>query len=307
MLLRLASLTPLLLLAACAGGACGLTKRAELPLSVAGQVLVVDATINGSPARLVLDTGASSTLLTEEAASRRHLVRDPTHLPQIVGVGGRTTRWGARIDKLALGPVVMKNERVEVGSTAFLPDGKPPDGFLGADLLSRYALDLDTAHLRLTIYEGKLCPGPPPGWAGQYAALPLSTPSPGRMHVGLPAVLNGQRITALLDTGAAVTTVTNEAAASVGVTALTLEQDRAVGMVGSGSGVGTAHLHRFRSLDVAGQVYQGPLLAVAPLPVSNAEMLLGMDWISSRRLFLSYATHQLFVESPSVVESAPSE
>jgi hypothetical protein len=60
------------------------------------------------------------------------------------------------------------------------------------------------------------------------------------------------------------------------------------------------HRHTFRSLQVGGQATSDPAIWAAPgvhlTPI--VDMLLGSDWLSQRRVWISYATRQLFVATP---------
>ena len=72
---------------------------------------------------------------------------------------------------------------------------------------------------------------------------------------------------------------------------------------GNGSGVGPAsvpmHLHRFAELRIGPDAIRDPPLWVASVHVVPiVDMLLGVDWLRSRHIWLSYATKQVFVAAP---------
>jgi hypothetical protein len=101
---------------------------------------------------------------------------------------------------------------------------------------------------------------------------------------------------ALLDTGAAVSALTAPAMIRLGIEPAGLAADPAQTAAGIGPRPVTLHLHRFRSLEVAGEVVDRPLIWVGPLSVFPAiGMLLGADWLAHRRVWISYATTQMFV------------
>jgi hypothetical protein len=65
------------------------------------------------------------------------------------------------------------------------------------------------------------------------------------------------------------------------------------------SGVGphqvTMWQHRFRDLRIGGETFANPIFLVAPIELQPiSDMLLGADWLMGRRVWISYATNQLF-------------
>ena len=65
---------------------------------------------------------------------------------------------------------------------------------------------------------------------------------------------------------------------------------------GLGSRVVTVHRHRFSTLAVGNQTIESPLLWVEPVRLSPiVDMLLGVDWLAGRRIWISFTTKQLFL------------
>ena len=68
---------------------------------------------------------------------------------------------------------------------------------------------------------------------------------------------------------------------------------------GVGSQLVDMRRHRFASLNVAGLTIAAPQVNVAPIQMRLVvDMLLGQDWLEGRRIWISYATQQLFVAAP---------
>ena len=109
------------------------------------------------------------------------------------------------------------------------------------------------------------------------------------------AYLDDNPVSAILDTGASITLVSAAAAARGGVTADVLSQDPAGTIAGVGSGISVTHAHRFAELRLGDAVFPKVTLAVSDFHVIT-EMLIGLDFLSSRRLWLSYATSQVFLQ-----------
>lgn len=74
-----------------------------------------------------------------------------------------------------------------------------------------------------------------------------------------------------------------------------LEQDRSLRFVGPATSGVLQHVHRFKTLEIGSDLIRDPLIAVVDLPQQDIEMVLGGNYLAQRRLWLSYATHRVFV------------
>lgn len=286
------SLLLALLLTACSAdpnGSCALQRVAELPLQVLGTVPLVTADINGRPANLVLDTGSDLTVLNRAAAERLGVAWDERSPVAIGGAGGAARVFATTVPSLGLNGAITSNVRV------LLAQAPPPplDGVLGINVLIAYELDLDVPHRRLVLYRARPCPAALPPWTAPFTRLPVQQQRSG--HLFVPGELDGQPVFGLLDTGASYTTVGLAAARDAGVTATALRADpasRAYSMNTSGLIV---RQRRFRTLKVGSDVLEHPTLHVADLPPYAGEIIIGGDYLSTRRIWLSLVTGQAFV------------
>ena len=109
-----------------------------------GGPLVVDALITGTPARLVLDTGADRTLISPAAMARAG-IDVSTGTPILVrGVTGEALASLVSVPRLDLagtrvGPVVVVVHTIM---------GQTTDGLLGRDVLDAFTLTMDSAGQR---------------------------------------------------------------------------------------------------------------------------------------------------------------
>jgi len=164
---------------------------------------------------------------------------------------------------------------------------------LGRDYLAPFDLVLDMPARSLALFEVRDCAGAFLPWIVPYAALPVQNPTDSALSVLVE--LDGVKLRALLDTGASATVLAAPGMARLGLSPG--GDDRRI------SGLGTrsvaAGARRFRSLRVGPEVIEAPSLLVAPIrvvPVSD--MLLGADWLAGRRVWISFATKQVFVARP---------
>lgn len=266
--------------------ACTLERRALLPVSFAQDFVSVPATVAGRPARFLLDTGAEDMLVTPEAAARLGLAPDPSHSTLMMGTGGQMRVGNVWLAGLRLGAARLAPRSVAVAS---LPKPVPGDGLLGAPLLTRYDVDLDLAHDRVGLYRTRDCAADTPMLPPPFTAVTL-TLTPDRVPA-IPVVVNGVTLMALLDTGSRATALMPAAAARVHAVML-----RTTGTARGVDGEAVmARGARVRTLAVGWDVQRRVQVAVAPLQIGGADMLLGVDWLRQRRVWISYAGRQVFV------------
>jgi predicted aspartyl protease len=302
----LRALLGLLLLAGCATAGdgfdydtCGVRPRVTIPVEMRGNVPVMHATIKGQDASFVLDTGAESVALTETALNRFGLALDHNRVLVGSGFGGQTRNFAGKLEEFRIGDLPVPDHRVSVLPPQTGVAALGVDGLFGVSILSVFEVDLDLPHHVVTLYGGHLCPDTvAPPWAARALVADASRSERGRFLV--PVVLDGRAFTALLDTGASVTVVAEDAAASLGVSRAVLEQDRPAMLAGVGTQRVTAALHRFGTIEVAGQTFQRPILVVGQRPGPNIDMILGSDYLAHRHIWLSYARRVVFIDRPPV-------
>lgn len=292
MIARVVAGLALLLLGACAGspGDCRVAQ-AQLAIEMRRNIPVVSATVDGAPATLVLDTGAEHTILLASFVDRIHLARDFRHATMIRGMGSAMATASARPEEIVLDHVTMDRWPVIVGSfsTGDLPGGVP-DGLLGADILAHFDVDIDVPHGRVTLYPA--CPGALPPWTEPYVSLQ------GRLVRGrflIPVQLNGVTIQVAVDTGAEYSLVSTRAAQAAGVTPAMLARDPPAALAVVGPDQLTARVHRFREISLGAEAYPNPVLPVIAFPSPAMDGLLGMNYLRRNRIWLSYASGQVFV------------
>ncbi len=281
-----------MLLAACAAdpdGSCALQQVTELPLQAFGTVPLVTADINGRPASLVLDTGSDLTMLSRAAAGRLGVAWDERSPVAIGGAGGAAQAFATTVPSLALRGAATSSVRVLVAQA--LPP--PIEGVLGINVLIGYELDLDVPHRRLVLYRARPCPAALPPWSAPFARLPTQQQRSG--HLFVSGELDGQPVFGLLDTGASNTTVGLAAARDAGVTAATLRADPAGRARSIDEGGLIVRRRRFRTLKIGDDVLEQPVLHVADLPPYAGELIIGGDYLATRRVWLSLVTGQAFV------------
>jgi predicted aspartyl protease len=265
-------------------------------------VPLVPAQVNGVPLRLVLDTGATRTMLSEETARRLDVALSEWTATTLRGVGGYARHRDAVLRSLSIGGVALHRRTlgadgdVAIGHIAEpAPGGAPFGGLLGGDYLSGFDLDLDLGAGTMGLYSVRGCEGRFLPWAGPYAGLPTLRPNRDLLLVGVE--LNGQPLWAEIDTGSSVSFVTAQGASRLGLTPST----EAAQITTRGVGPASVALWRQRFVELRigperqrdVDLWTGPVQAL-----HSVGMILGADWLRNHRLWLSYATTQVFMAWP---------
>ena len=282
---------------ALASGACRLHRLARLHVTLRNDLPIIAVRINGRVARLMLDTGSGVTILTTGAARRLDATLDFRHSYRVAAVGATADMTPARLQLVQLGGLILTDRKVAVGSFGFgspalWPHGEP-DGIAGADILSAYDVDLNLPARRLTLYRPTPCPTMTPPWCHPCNVLPVRRLADNRLVLGVR--LDGRPLQAALDTGSQLTTITRQAALAVGVTPVSLRGDPSTLTHGTGQGSARLYMQRFGAFTAAGETFRHRRIAVLDGGLPSSDMLLGIDLLKTRRLWLSYATRQVFI------------
>jgi hypothetical protein len=284
--------------------ACVVDNVATIPLQLTGGAITVPVEVNGVTGTFILDTGAQRSVVTQEAVQHLGLARDPWVGTTMSGVGGIERRPNANPRSLSLGGVKLARHTLNHDTSltvGILPRTRAGnltiDGLLGRDFLSRLDLDLDLPSRRLTLYHVQGCAGRFLPWGGNYASIPVATPAEDALVVAV--TLDATPLHALLDTGAGASLLAAPGMYRMGMQAAKLDSDPGEQISGLGPRMVTMRRHTFHDLQVGGQSIDAPAIWVAPVRLTPiVDMLLGADWLAARRVWISYATRQLFVAQP---------
>ena len=225
---------------------CPIVRLARAPLEARGDMLFVHARIDGEPIKLLVDTGAERTLLTEATVDRLHLPRDFQHATRTFGIGSPTATWDAKLrNGIELGGTEFPVDRVTVGRFAINEAaGNQADGLLGADVLLAFDIDLNLPAHEMTLYKPRYgCPDASPPWHEVYVSI--DGVSTRRDRLLLPFELDGVGGTALLDTGAQMSSISQQMAERIGLVEGDFASDRTVMAHGAAPDQIPVRIHRF--------------------------------------------------------------
>jgi predicted aspartyl protease len=290
---------------------CQIQLLGELPLGLDHGDLVVEAQINGRPARMIVDTGAVATELDRPSAEALGLnvkpVIEVTRL-QFFGVGGGVDAAEARVAEFRLGSLVARNQDMLVVGRRAFGDTK---GLLGAGFLMQADVEFDVPHARLRFFRPKGCAGDEViYWGGAYSSARM-TGSSADQKISVVVRVNGVPVLAEMDTGTTHSILTSAAAARAGVT----PQSEGVASAGRIVGIGPTEVPIYSGVfpsfsfgdetiknarldigDLFGadkEVFTGTRL---PEPAIDAPaMLLGADFFRSHRVYIALSQRTVYV------------
>jgi len=266
----------------------------EMPVTMKGSRAVATLGINGQDIPLIVDSGAFFSTLTHAAAQQLKMkVRGLPWGMEIKGVTGDMENPGvATAERLNLLGGELPNIDFVVGGN---DDHNGTMGLLGRNILSVADTEYDLAHgvVKLMFPNEDCAKSPMAYWAGEapFSEIELvrhdrekKTPA-----IETIALVNGKRLRVMFDTGAR-TVMSLKAAKSVGVT--DLKPTGRVGGVGTGTVAGwSGAIERF---ELGGEVVHNVRLSVADFDLREIDMLLGVDFFLSHRIYVSKKQRRMY-------------
>ena len=254
----------------------------------------IETRINDVPVSLMMDTGDAITTVTQELVDDFNLPRDAHHYTRTVGIGGRNLAvpnarlTDFRLGKYSTGPISIPVIEADLGP---VPAYK---GMVGADVLFKTDVEFDFPNKQLTFFGTTKCSKSWRPTGSRYMPV-ASKRSPESGRLMIPVVINGQRLWGVLDTGATNTLIMRSAALAAGLPQNTLSGPSA-GWSRDAAGVAVAQqLVRFESVSIGPEHFSNIALRVADARFGEADLLIGMDFLKNRKIWISAATGRSFV------------
>lgn len=292
------SLAALLLPQRAAAAPCPAPAEATLKLSFDNPALMpsVQATINGKPAVLLLDTGSDLTLL-----STRMPLPVARFSPgvSIGGFNGKTRLRKVKVDDFTVGPITLRNTTLPSEQAESIISAHW-DGVLGADHLLGYDLDISFATSSVTLYPAGSCA---PDWTQQAHAVPLV--KQGKSLIPrMAATLGTQSALAVADTGATVSLVLRQLL-TLGMPDAWIAPTASKGAgYGGESDIGTVALN---ALTLGGQNFPAATWHVTEQNKNGGDdaILLGGDFFAANRVFISSRNAVLYFQALNPAANTP--
>jgi predicted aspartyl protease len=289
---------------------CKMVRTEEWPVRLVHNKLIVDGAINGQKVGVMLDTGATRTLILRSAAARLGLSTRWARGYPMFGVGGTTDVEVTSIAEFTVGQATRKGWRMIVAG-----EHDPGDDvavLLGEDFFHHFDVEFDLAHNAVRLYQPSDCAGVSLAYwatdsASEVAIEPVFDAAP---QVVLTVRISGQPVRALLDSGAAASMLDKSVAAALGVTPTT----QGVVAAGSGSGLGRKPVDfwigSFQSFVIGDEIIKDTAILFGDLwkratytrtgsfiPKrfeGEASMLLGADFLRAHRLLVAHSQQKIY-------------
>lgn len=292
---RLAPLLALLLAATGAAAAdetgksrCSI-ETMDIPVRLIDHRPVATIQLNGVEVPMLVDSGAFYSMMSAATAAQLNLkLRRPPPGFTIQGHAGAVEALRvATVDEVGLQRATLKKVDFFVGGNEL---NAGILGILGRNFLSAADTEYDLAHgvLRLVFPKGDCEKANLAYWAGDAPVIEAPIETDGRRNDTAVRVLtkvNGERVTALMDTGAPGTSLALRAARRAGI------KDEDMKPFGRASGVGTGYAQQWIA-DIGSFELGGEKITHNRLPISDVDtydhgMLLGLDYFLSHRVYVS--------------------
>ena len=281
-----------------------------------GSSPIITIDINGRPANLVLDTGAGATTLTRSSAERLGVRMSELGF-EMYGVGGVRHVYRGIAARMRIGGLSADGFSLAGQDFFDRPEDAELDGLFGMNLMAAYDVDLDLPGNHVVIYQADgNCGKPTVALQPPLYMVPLEFIKNDR-QADVELSIDGHRIRAVIDSGAAKTVMFRSAASRLGVDMSAL---RASAHFGYGIGprkvammehvfeivrIGDLQINNMRIeiLDQADMgidtVHVGSRLADPSLgEAGGEEMLLGADFMRKVHLWISHSSQTLIMQYP---------
>ncbi|WP_243429774.1 retropepsin-like aspartic protease family protein [Acetobacter sacchari] len=219
------------------------------------------------------------------------------------GIGGMSRFPVMSIAELGMGTATARNvQMIQTDQKFGSIGGVPIVGLFGADFLSNYTVALELPHLTVNLYRLHECTDEKERWEKEFDPVPFTIDND--RHVEISMKINGAPVDAILDSGAAGTTILPEDAARAGVTKSMLAADRAVSLIGVDQNAVHGWRHKFQTLQVGKEIFSNPTFMIAPMEVSTA--LLGADFLRHNSVMISYRYRRVYIRNDDIpVDGTP--
>lgn len=282
------------LYAAPASTSCQFLQIAQVPLyySGAGLSLTMSGEINGKSASLLPDTGAGVTYLTRTGVERHGLSLRATG-EYVQGVAGKSRLYDSKVAEFTLGPVRAKNLYLAVlGETTVTPSF---DAIAGAAFLMQSDLEFSLATKELRFFRPQNCGNTWLAyWDKNASVIPFRRHDDMTLNPQFWVYINGNRLTAMIDSGASVTTITKRAAYRAGIDLGGSNAKRVADSHGVGRESVASWIVRADTFKIGDATVHDPEFDVIDTQLS-VDVLLGVDFLRAHRVLFAMSQGKLYV------------
>ena len=266
---------------------CQLKEYGTLPVEMIGNRAITTVKINGADKHFILDTGAFFNIMSSANALSLGLKLESAPFGfRISGIGGSASVQQAHVKQFGILGTTLENIDFIVGGS------DAGHGLLGANLLDVADLEIDLAHGKLTLFKAEHCDKASLAyWVkdGQYNVADVEpSDHKGDRRTFFNVTINGKKVRALLDSGAAVTLLGRDAAESAGIDLKAPD----IKAGGTSSGIGAklmkSWIVNIDTFSVGTETIRHSQMQVIDGKIGdNTDMLLGVDFLLAHHMFIA--------------------
>ena len=280
-------------------GLCLPLLRAVVPFYPVSDRLVVAAQINRRPSIFLLDTGATTNVLTHAAARRLGLRTERVAAGSAFGVGGSRPVSIVRADDVRIGTLHVSGLNFVAGDV-FGSERTSIDGLLSTNPLSLFDLDLDYPARRLGLYVGAgNCQHPTAALDPPLFAVPLLPRLFPSIQPRIMVSIAGHALPAMIDTGAPYNVVFAATAMTLGLHPDDLRTNQRTVVTGIGPNRVTAIRHVLEAVTVGDLTIENmPVEIIDDQAPPGISVVLGLDFARRVHLWFSHSSGMLSIQYP---------
>jgi len=289
---------------------CKLNQIMELPVTMVGSKPTVTLLVNGQPVKFLVDSGSWASVIDLTAAKALGLKLAKTD-EKSRGIGGEVDLYFTTVDSLAinkdasLGRIDMLAS-VDVGGSGY-------SGLIGENILGFADIEYDLPHGAIRFFKQEGCQKTNLGYWADGAAIEIELTHTGKRpasrdrdpnhydpgdldrDVRAVSMINGQKVTVTFDSGSSVSILNRSVAARVGVTPDTPGAVPDGLFTGIGSERKAIWIAPFDSFALGAERINHTRLRFGDLNQTQTDMLLGVDFFLSHRIFVANSLSKAFI------------
>lgn len=267
---------------------CKLVQAATLPFHLAGGHLTIDVKVNGAPRQFIIDTGGFASSINDKAADALHLRRNGIRgNVRLIDAGGNEAKYFTTVGSLEIGNLNAKDIQLMVMEGGI-------DGLIAPDLLRNFDLEIDFPNRVINFFRPHPCEGKAVYWTDKSSSVAIDITGQG--HIRVPITLNGRTLYAMMDTGAPISLL----AADIAASRFDLKPEGPeLKLSGANGGALTVTPSSFDSLQIGDTVLQKPVIGLSRSKADSftdgSSLILGLRELQKFHIYIAYRERRLYI------------